>query len=85
MLGHTADEGSEEHMKKKMKNLEDQIKKLTGTNSALTETVRALQKEKADTRHDDSNEDDSDENDSPMLFSSRKVYTFCSPPHRTCF
>ena len=68
--GCAADEGREEHMKKKMKNLEDQIKKLTGTNSALTDTVRALQKEKTDARHDDSSEDDSKENDSPMLFSS---------------
>lgn len=78
MSGPVADEGSEEQLKKKMKGLEDQIKKLTGTNSALTDTIKAFQKEKADTRHhtdDDegSDEENSDEGESPALFAARKV------------
>lgn len=51
---------------------------MTGTNAALTDTVRALQKEKADTRRhaDDqeiTTEEDTDLDDSPMLFAARKV------------
>lgn len=79
---NTTDEGSEEQMKKKLKGLEDQIKKLTGTNAALTDTVRVLQKEKNtrrctnDDRGSDGSEDEDDEDDgddSPMLFSAQKV------------
>lgn len=63
-----------------MKALEDHINKLTGTNAALTDTVRALQKENAHARqHADedrgSPEADSDEDDPPVLFSARKVNT----------
>jgi hypothetical protein len=57
-----------------MKALEDKIEKLAGTNAALTDTVRALQKENI--HHNDSDRgasDGSDENDSPMFFSARKV------------
>ena len=40
-------------MKKKMKVLEDKIEKLAGTNAALTDTVRVLQKDKACRTNDD--------------------------------
>jgi len=74
-------------MKKKLKGLEDQIKKLVGTNTALTDTVKALQKEKTSTRHHTDNnggssEDDSDEDNSPMLFAARKVYALSPLLHR---
>jgi len=64
-----------------MKSLEDQIKKLTGTNTALTDTVKALQKEKADTcrnSDDGSGSDDSDEGGSPALFAARQVWASIS-------
>lgn len=71
------DEGSEEQLRKKLKSLEDRVTKLTGTNTALTNTVRAFQKEKAhgrdDTDDDRGSNDNDDEDDSPMLFSARKV------------
>ena len=76
---YAVDEGSEEQLKKKLKGLEDQIKRLTGTNAALTETIKASQKEKAEARHrtdeDDEGSDDnnSDEDESPALFASWKV------------
>jgi len=71
------DEGSEEQMKKKLKALEDKVEKLTGTNTALTDTVKAFQKEKAcrveksGSDHDSSDNDNSE--DSPLFFSARKV------------
>lgn len=87
---HITDEGSEEQMKKRMKSLEDQIKKLTDTNTALTDNIRTFQKEKVNARHntdndktlsaDENGDDDSggdsegNGNDSPMLFKARKVY-----------
>jgi hypothetical protein len=70
----TADEGGEEQLKKKMKALEDKIEKLAGTNMALTDRVRSLQKEKV--HHADSDRgtiDSGDDVDSPMFFSARKV------------
>ena len=80
------DEGSEEQMKKKMKVLEDKIEKLAGTNAALTNTVRVLQKEKAhyvqddrgnsdggNNNGDDDGHNNSDSDDSLTLFSSQKV------------
>jgi hypothetical protein len=72
-------------MKKRMKALEDQIEKLTGTNVALTDTVRALQKEKNDSSgntdidrgsSDDGNNSSASDN-SPMLFKARKVRLLC--------
>lgn len=73
-------------MKKKMKALEDKIKALTGTNAALTDTVRVLQKEQSNDLHDgnkdgnagnnDDNSDDSSsdhDRDSPMYFKAREV------------
>ena len=65
-------------MKKRMKALEDKIGKLTETNAALTDTVRAMKKEKANCADDDRGNYDSDGEDSntddlPMLFLSRKV------------
>jgi len=70
-------------MKKKLKGLEDQIKKLSGTNAALTNTVRALQKGKQDTHHRTDNDGSSSdgEDDSPMLFASWKVRMQSSPSH----
>jgi hypothetical protein len=81
---HIVDEGSEEQMKKRMKSLEDQIKKLTGTNTALADTVRSLQKEKADAHRnldvDNGSGNDSDDSangdGSPMLFKARKVVPY---------
>ena len=82
-IGYTTDEGSEEQLKKKLKNLEDRIEKLAGTNVALTDSLRAMQKEKThaarhrtdddDGGEGDSSDDDSNEDDSPMLFTSRKA------------
>ena len=84
--GHATDEGSEEQLKKKLKALEDWIEKMTRTNAALTDTVRALQKEKADTCHhaDDQEimtEEDTDLDDSPMLFAAWKVPILSSLSH----
>ena len=76
-IDYTADEGSEEQLKKKMKALKDKIEKLSGTNTAPTDSLRAMQKESAracDNRGEkDSSEGDSDEDDSPMLFTARNV------------
>lgn len=59
-----SDQGSEEHMKKKMKHLEDQIAKLTGANEALSDTVRAMRKKKGAIRRDaDNDRGASDDND----------------------
>jgi hypothetical protein len=77
-----ADEGGEEQIAKKMKALEDRIATLTGSNAALTDTIRSIRKRNTDTHHDDDNdsgasnnndEDSDDGADSPMLFKSRKV------------
>ena len=70
-----------------MKALEDKIKKLAGTNTALADTVRALQKEKTNINRDtaegrglsdkdgsDHSSSDSDSNkESPMFFKAREV------------
>jgi len=78
-IHRTIDKGSDEQLKKKLKSLEDQIKKLSGTNTALTDTVRVLRKENADTRRhadgggDDTADSDSNEEESLALFAARKV------------
>ena len=60
-----------------MKALKDKIEKLSRTNTALTDSLRAMQKESAcacDNRgKKDSSEGDSDEDDSLMLFTAQNV------------
>ena len=76
-IDYTTDEGSKEQLKKKMKALKDKIEKLSGTNMALTDSLRAMQKESAhacDNRGEkDSSEGDSDKDDPPMLFTAWNV------------
>ena len=60
-----------------MKALEDKIEKLSGTNMALTDSLRAMQKESAHARdnrdENNSSKDDTDEDNSLMLFTAQNV------------
>lgn len=74
---YIVDEGSEEQLKKKIRALEEKNVKLTGTNTALSDAVQALHKEKVDTcrntntannrgtnnDNDDGNNNEDDDND----------------------
>lgn len=93
---HIVDEGSDEAILKKFKQLEDRFSKSEDSNKALMAEVKSLRQKQGSARnhasndedsHSDSNEADSDSDiahrsdDPSTLFSSRKVSALTSVIH----